>query len=163
VGYLFSTVRLLLQQLIFSYHFKTTIMAHRKKTGVLIALAAFVLLGTAATIRPAKKFRNLKVLPQDISEQRLDSIMDSYDRALKVNCDFCHKPKMDLTGVAPANGELDFAADNEMKEEARRMMRLTIDINKTHFNFDTSGKPVYLLNVISCNTCHRGNPYPANE
>ena len=138
-------------------------MAHRKKTVALIALAAFVMLGTAATIRPANKFRNLKVLPQDISEKRLDSIMDTYSRALKVNCDFCHKPTIDLTGIAPANGDLDFAADNEMKEEARRMMRLTMDINKNHFNFDTTGKPGYLLNVISCNTCHRGNPFPAHE
>ncbi len=139
-------------------------MPHRKKTATLFALTVFVLLGSAATtIRPANKFRNLKVLPQDISEQRLDSIMDTYCRALKVNCDFCHKPTIDLTGVAPANGDLDFAADNEMKEEARRMMRLTIDINKTHFNFDTTGKPGYLLNVISCNTCHRGNPFPAHE
>ena len=138
-------------------------MAHWKKAVTIIALAAFVLLGTAATISPEKKFRNLKVLPADISNQRLDSIMDSYCRALKVNCDFCHKPAIDLTGIAPANAELDFAADNEMKEEARRMMRLTIDINKTHFNFDTTGRPAYLLNVISCNTCHRGNPFPAHE
>jgi Photosynthetic reaction centre cytochrome C subunit len=138
-------------------------MAHKNKTAVLLALAAFVLLGTAATIRPAKKFRNLKVLPQDISEQRLDSLMDVYCKALKVDCDFCHKPKVDLTGIAPANGDADFSQDNPMKEDARRMMRLTIDINKTWFKFDTTGKPDYLLNVVTCNTCHRGNPFPAHE
>jgi len=138
-------------------------MTHKKKTATLLTLAAIVIAGTAATTTPAKKFRNLKVLPQDISEKQLDSMMDTYNRALKVNCDFCHKPVTDLTSIAPANENVDYAADNGMKEEARRMIRLTIDINKTHFRFDTTAKPEYLFNVITCNTCHRGNPFPANE
>jgi len=138
-------------------------MTHKKKTATLLVLAAIVIAGTAATTTPVRKFRNLKVLPQDISEKQLDSMMGSYNRALNVNCDFCHKPPMDLTGIAPANDNVDFAADNQMKEEARRMIRLTIDINKTYFRFDTTAKPEYLLNVITCNTCHRGNPFPVHE
>jgi uncharacterized membrane protein len=139
-------------------------MTYSTKTVTLLALAAMVIAGTAATITPTKNFRNLKVLPQDISEQRLDSIMDTYNRALKVNCDFCHKPATNLTGLPSANDNIDFAADNGMKEEARKMMRMTIDINKANFNFDTTIKrPDYLLNVVTCNTCHRGNPYPAKE
>ena len=138
-------------------------MTHKKKTATLLVLAAIVIAGTAATTTPVRKFRNLKVLPQDISEKQLDSMMGSYNRALNVNCDFCHKPVTDLTSIAPANENVDYAADNGMKEEARRMIRLTIDINKTHFRFDTTAKPEYLFNVITCNTCHRGNPFPANE
>ena len=139
-------------------------MAHTKKTITLLALAALVIIGTAATITPRKNFRNLQVLPQDISEHRLDSIMDTYNRALKVNCDFCHKPAPSLTGLPAANDNVDFASDNPMKENARRMMRMTIEINKKDFNFDTTTKkPDYLLNVVTCNTCHRGNPYPAHE
>lgn len=137
-------------------------MTHKKKSATLLALAAIVIASTAATTVPAKKFRNLKVLPQDISEKQLDSVMDTYNRALNVNCDFCHKPVTDLTGIAPANN-VDFAADNGVKEEARRMLRLTIDINKTYFRFDTTAKPGYLLNVITCNTCHKGNPFPVHE
>jgi len=138
-------------------------MTHKKKTATLLVVAAIVIAGTAATTTPVRKFRNLKVLPQDISEKQLDSMMGSYNRALNVNCDFCHKPATDLTGIAPANDNVDFAADNQMKEEARRMMRLTIDINKTYFRFDTTAKPEYLFNVITCNTCHRGNPFPVHE
>jgi Photosynthetic reaction centre cytochrome C subunit len=134
----------------------------KKKTITLFALAAIVLVA-AAMLPPEKKFSNLKVLPQNIGEHQLDSIMDNYCRALKVDCDFCHKPAKDLTGLAPANNDIDFALDNEMKENARRMMRMTIDINKIHFNFDTTGKPGYLLNVVTCNTCHRGNTFPAHE
>jgi hypothetical protein len=139
-------------------------MAHQKKIIILLALAAFVLLGMAATITPEKKFTNLQVLPQNISNHQLDSIMETFNKALKVNCDFCHKPATNLTGLPAANGNDDFAADNPMKENARRMMRMTIEINKTNFNYDTiPKKPDYLLNVITCNTCHRGNPYPAHE
>jgi ribosomal protein L31 len=49
-----------------------------------------------------------------------------------------------------------------MKENARRMMRMTIDINKTYFNFDSTKRSEF-MNVITCNTCHRGNPFPAHE
>jgi transcriptional regulator of met regulon len=138
----------------------------RKKTITTVSvLTAIVLVTTAGTMRPASSFKNLKVLPKNISERQLDSIMDTYNRALKVNCDFCHAKAKDITGLAPANdGSLDFAAENGMKENARRMMRLTIDINKQHFNYDTiPKKPDYLLNVITCNTCHRGNAFPAHE
>lgn len=139
-------------------------MNNKRKLAALAALGVFFLLGIAATA-PTVSFKNLKVLPQNISEHQLDSIMDTYNRALKVNCDFCHEKAKDITGLAPANdGSLDFAADNGMKENARRMMRLTIDINKQHFNYDTiPRKPDYLLNVVSCNTCHRGNAFPAHE
>lgn len=139
-------------------------MKHTKKTTTLILLAAIVITATAATITPANSFRNLQVLPKNISDHQLDSIMDTYNRALKVDCDFCHKPAPNLTGLPSANDNIDFASDNPMKENARRMMRMTIGINKTNFNFDTiPKKPDYLLNVVTCNTCHRGNAFPAHE
>jgi uncharacterized membrane protein len=139
-------------------------MIHKKKSAVLLAMIAIVLLGTAATMPPKSTFRNLKVLPQDISEHQLDSIMDSYNRALKVNCDFCHSQETTAFSMNTPTGQLDFAKDNNMKEEARRMMRLNIDINKNYFNQDSTNKKAdHLLNVVTCNTCHRGNPFPAHE
>ena len=138
-------------------------MIRRKKTTAILVLITLVIVGTAATKPSEKKYKNLKVLPQDINEQRLDSIMDTYCKALKVSCDFCHKPAKDMLTGFPVSNDIDFSADNEMKEEARRMMRMTIDINKNYFHFDTTARPEYLLNVITCNTCHRGNPFPAHE
>jgi Photosynthetic reaction centre cytochrome C subunit len=138
-------------------------MAHNQKTITLITLVSLAVMATAATITTGKKYKNLKVLPQDISERKLDSIMGAYTKALKVSCDFCHvPPKKDTFSITPVTDELDFALDNEMKENARKMMRMTIDINKNYFYFNSTVKPEY-LNVISCNTCHRGNPYPINE
>ena len=137
-------------------------MAYHKNTVTLMILTTLAILATAATITPNKKYKNLKVLPQDISERQLDSMMKAYSTALKVSCDFCHVPPKDFTGIAPKTDTLDYALDNSMKEEARKMIRLTIHINKTYFYYDSIRRPEY-LNVVSCNTCHRGNPSPANE
>jgi Photosynthetic reaction centre cytochrome C subunit len=138
-------------------------MAHNQKKVILTVIISFAVMATAATITASKKYKNLKVLPQDISEKKLDSIMDSYTKALKVSCEFCHvPPKKDMLSITPINNEPYFSLDNEMKENARRMMRMTIEINKKYFYFDSIVKPEY-LNVVQCNTCHRGNPYPVNE
>jgi len=138
-------------------------MVHNQKTVFFLTLVSVAIIATAATISTGKKYKNLKVLPQDISEKQLDSIMNAYTRALKVSCDFCHKPpKKDVFSITPANEKDDYSLDNEMKENARKMIRLTIDINKRYFYFDSTTRPEY-LNVVSCNTCHRGNPFPINE
>lgn len=123
-------------------------------TGFLcVTIAAAV----AATKNASPAHKNLKILPADISAQKLDSIMESYNKALGVKCNFCH---------AKANGfsnELDYASDKEpMKENARDMMRMVIDINKNYFNYDTTKRPEY-LNTIHCNTCHRGEPFPPEK
>ena len=69
-------------------------MAIKKKFIATFALSAFAVMGIAA-INNSKsvKHKNLKVLPQDISDQKLDSIMESYNKALGVNCAFCHKAR----------------------------------------------------------------------
>ena len=119
------------------------------------AIILFVVSGIAATRFPGED-RNLKVLPKDISDEKLDSIMGSYNKALGVKCDFCHAPHKKI------EEGLNFPSDeNPMKEEARKMMRLTIQVNKDYFYFDST-KRVEYLNVVSCITCHRGDPMPAD-
>ena len=130
---------------------------HKKKLAVLSVLIAFVLLGAAASLHQ-KKERNLKVLPRDISDPMLDSIMQTYNKALGVNCSFCHTPD---NGVSAADS-INYALDYSMKENARRMMRLNIEINKTYFYYDTASRPEY-LKVITCKTCHQGHPFPPED
>jgi len=138
-------------------------MIHCSRSVIIISILLLGIITTASNIAPQGKYKNLKVLPQDITEFKMDSIMNAYNRALKVSCDFCHiKPKKELFGLAPAKDSLDYALDNPMKEDARRMIRLQMDINKKYFYTDSSIRPEY-LNVVGCNTCHRGNPYPAYE
>jgi hypothetical protein len=130
-----------------------------KKTKTLVGLTAFVLLGVAAAKAPFYKERNLTVLPKDISDQKLDSIMQTYNIALGVKCNFCHVPAR-VFGFADS---LDYASDAEpMKENARDMMRMTIEINKNHFYFDKKIQPEY-LKTVTCKTCHRGEPFPPED
>jgi hypothetical protein len=39
-------------------------------------------------------------------------------------------------------------------------MKMTIHINKTYFDFTNNSQPGYLLNVITCKTCHQGEAFP---
>jgi hypothetical protein len=122
-----------------------------------MALVAFVTLGVAAVKAPLQKERNLKVLPKDISDEKLDSIMQTYNKALGVQCDFCHVKAKGF------NDSLDFASDAEpMKENAREMMKMTIEINSKHFYYNKNTRPEY-LNTITCKTCHRGEPFPPED
>ncbi len=130
------------------------VMAHKKKIIVFASLSVFVLLGVAAVKPPYQKERNLKVLPKDISDAKLDSIMQTYNIALGVKCNFCHVPIKNIPD------SLDYASDAEpMKEEGRKMMRMTIDINKKNFHYNKEDRPEY-LHTVTCKTCHRGEPFP---
>jgi len=131
-------------------------MVIKKKFMTVSALAVLVIAGIAAVNSPMEKHKNLKILPKDISEVKLDSIMESYSKALGVSCSFCHS---EVKGFPDS---LDYGSDApEMKENARKMMRMTIDINKTNFYFDKTERPEY-LKVVNCKTCHRGEPYPVD-
>jgi hypothetical protein len=126
----------------------------KKKLLVIAVMTLFVIVGIAAINPPQARHKNLKVLPQDISDEKLDSIMHSYNVALGVKCNFCHLPIKDF------KDSLDYAADGEpMKEEARKMIEMNIYINKTWFNYKNDPRPEYLTNV-TCNTCHKGEAFP---
>ena len=129
-------------------------MLHKKKIVTFLAISSFVILGVAAVNPYQQKERNLKILPKDISDAKLDSIMQTYNIALGVNCNFCHVPMKNITD------SLDYASDAEpMKENARKMMKMVIHINKTNFYFDKNEQPEY-LHTVTCKTCHRGEAFP---
>ncbi len=111
----------------------------------------------AAAIEPVNKvtqFKNLQVLPKQITEQALQKIMEvDFNKGLGVNCDYCHAKIAGST-------DLDFASDAKgEKEIARSMMRMTIEINKNYFG---QVQPMIGDTVLSvnCITCHHGEPYP---
>jgi hypothetical protein len=100
-------------------------------------------------------FKNLKVLPKDISKKELDSTMDYYAISLGVRCGFCHARLADTTKRG-----LDFANDSKPEKlRAREMIRLTGNLNVTYFNTLNSTKPD-TLKTVTCFTCHRGGKSP---
>ena|SRR5215469_3171985 len=125
-----------------------------KKIRVLFILVAAAGLG-AMTSRKGE-YENLKVLPKDISSKDLQSIMtDDFEDGLGVSCGFCH-------AAAPGGRGLDFASDAKPdKLIARRMMRMTIDLNKKYFSVHQPRIGSNAL-VITCATCHKGEPFPAS-
>lgn len=96
--------------------------------------------------------RNLKVLPKNISSDSLERVMDEFVTALNVNCAYCHAAK------DPAQPKkLDYASDlNPHKDVTRQMMRMTMDINNKYLEPLRNTASL----MVSCNTCHRGEPVP---
>lgn len=132
---------------------------HRLRNTSLILI--FSVGSLAATIGNSGSYKNLKVLPQDITERQLDSSMNAYCRALKVDCGFCHPPRSNSMFGITLNQpqQTDFAADNPMKEDARKMIRMQMELNRKYFNYDTLTRFEF-LNFVNCNTCHRGSAFP---
>jgi len=126
----------------------------KNKIIVVFGLLAFVLLGVAAASSSLNNERNLKILPQDISDADLDSIMGAYTRALNVNCDFCHANSK----TNPL--ELDYSLDDKPEKEiSLLMMRMTAAINKDFFDYIIIYKANETM-AVSCITCHDGFPRP---
>ncbi|MBS1512900.1 MAG: c-type cytochrome [Bacteroidetes bacterium] len=127
-----------------------------KRTVVIGALVAAVFGATAFT-RPANEFKNLKVLPKDISDKQLKKIMvDDFNDGLGVSCTFCHAENKDTH-------EPDYASDtNPEKDRAREMMRMALDINKNYFSVPNPVIGDSSL-IVTCITCHKGKVYPDNQ
>lgn len=127
----------------------------KNKLIVSLGLLVFVFIGIAAT-RPAVNTgeRNLKVLPKDISDADLDSIMETYSKYLNVSCDFCHaESKLN-------KNDLDYSSDDKPEKEiTRQMMRMTAAINKDFFDYTIVYKAGEKM-AVSCFTCHDGFPRP---
>jgi hypothetical protein len=127
----------------------------KNKLIVVLGLATFVLIGTAAS-KPGLKTRerNLKVLPKDISDADLDSVMETYSKHLNVSCDFCHA----TSKINP--NDLDYASDDKPEKEiTRQMMKMTAAINKDFFDYTIIYKAGETM-AVSCFTCHDGFPRP---
>lgn len=130
----------------------------KKKLTVVLFLSVAVFLGIAGSMPPQDQpKRNLKVLPKNISHEELDAIMDGFNAALGVKCNFCHASRKDDPK------KLDFGSDEKgEKEIARSMFRMTGKINKKFFKFK-AGENKDVLPPITCMTCHNGKPHPENK
>ncbi len=129
------------------------------KAGVSFVLVIVVSLCAAATSEKTAGpvYKNLKVLPKDISSKELQGIMvDDFQDGLGVTCGFCHANAKNGHG-------LDFASDEKPEKEiSRAMIRMTIGINKKYFK----QRHVLLGSdglVVSCATCHKGQAFPGKD
>ena len=91
-------------------------------------------------------FKNLKILPKDISKDSLMNLMEGYNKALGVKCNHCHT--------------MDKSSDKKHEKEiARHMIKFTNELNTKEF------APIgdQYKNAIECATCHRGSTKPMSD
>ncbi len=144
----------------------------KKSTLIVIGCLISVFAFQAFTTRHQPEWKNLKILPQDISKDGLDSVMHQFTASLGVKCNYCHAGN-------PAEHRMDFASDEKPEKQiARKMMLMSIDINKNHFqqmadmmkkdddkmavSTDTAAVS-YMLKYVTCYTCHHGEAHPKNK
>ena len=121
-----------------------------KKT-FLVTLGMIALIVTSLSFtRDEPKFKNLKILPKNITKEQMDSVMHTISLSLGVRCNFCHKHSDDFK-------TWDFASDeNKHKLRAREMMKMTQKLNNKYFAVaGTKGLNATLL--VTCYTCHHGS------
>lgn len=134
-------------------------MFTKKKFVVIGSIALIIVFCAAATSPTAKEneYKNLKILPKNVSTKKLQGIMiDDFEDGLGVGCSFCHAEQK-------GSNKLDYASDDKPEKEiARKMMLMTMKMNSKYFQ-----TPHALIGdstlVVTCNTCHRGQPRPDGE
>ena len=100
-------------------------------------------------------YKNLQILPKDITHQQMDRDMHHFNDALGVKCSFCHV-RNDSTK------KTDFPSDaNPHKNKAREMMKLTDKINDDYFNYTGEERTITTQLMVTCYTCHHGSTDPA--
>lgn len=100
---------------------------------------------------PPAPMKNLQVLPKDMPQPEVVTIMRAFNAALGVQCGHCH------VWTKPGDPGNDMAADTKAaKTVARVMMQMTGDINT---KLAASIKKPAVAKV-ECATCHRGEAIP---
>jgi hypothetical protein len=130
------------------------IKLNKKLTIIGLLIAVTCACAGAVSSRETETYKNLKVLPKNISSKDLQGIMtDDFEDGLGVTCGFCHADAKDGYG-------LDFASDEKPEKEiARQMMRMTLGINKKYLKVKHSLIGSKSL-IVTCETCHRGVAFP---
>ena len=101
------------------------------------------------------EFSNLQLLDAGVEKNRLVSIMKDWANGLGVRCNHCHVGPEDLQGM-------DFASDEKPeKRTARKMLEMSRVINR-ELTRDLPIAEGRRSMVVSCFTCHRGQPRPKN-
>jgi polyisoprenoid-binding protein YceI len=128
--------------------------------GVAPNLLAVLVLGLGATFASAQvpeKFKNLEVLPKDISRKDLVQTMRGWASALDVRCGHCH------VGGNPDTLEgVDFASDEKWeKRTARAMLRMVRAVESGYLQPLESrplapGAQAEPEVTLTCATCHHG-------
>lgn len=124
-----------------------------KKSFIITFLFAAMVAASLAFTADEPRYKNLKILPKNITKPQMDSVMRHFSASLGVKCNFCHQFNAEAK-------TMDWASDaNKHKLVARSMMKMTNKINKKYF--DVSGRQNLDASLlVTCYTCHHGEEDP---
>lgn len=123
---------------------------------VTLVLGTLVAVASAFTKAGDPGWKNLKILPKNITEKQMDSVMEHYAKSLNVGCDFCH-----VKTVNNGAEEWDMASDKKKhKLKAREMMTMTNEINDKYFPYGGKADSLSTALTVTCYTCHNGHKEP---
>ena len=89
-----------------------------------------------------QEYKNIQVF-KGIPASQLEPMMHLFNTSLGVRCDFCH---------VRSGNQFEFDKDDKKaKKDARKMIEMTLALNKNSFNNRVE---------VTCYTCHRGNEHP---
>lgn len=126
----------------------------KKPFFVTLLIAALVAASYAFTTAEDPKYKNLKILPKNITQKQLDSVMHHFTGSLNVKCNFCHVRNEEKK-------EMDWASDaNKHKSVAREMMKMTNNLNDKWFPYGGKAKNLDSKLTVTCYTCHNGRKEP---
>ena len=126
-----------------------------KKSIIVTLILAFLSAATLAFTNNDPIYKNLKILPKDITEKQMDSVMNHFTKSLNVGCDFCH-----VAGKDDFEYALD---DNKHKLIAREMMEMTNEINDKYFDVTGVKRNINTQLMVTCWSCHHGSKMPDTD
>ncbi|GAA4324636.1 c-type cytochrome [Flaviaesturariibacter amylovorans] len=125
-----------------------------KKMIVLGSVLVGILAMSFAIRAEEPEYKNLKVLPKNITKQQMDSVMQHFSASVGQKCNFCHVRNQETK-------EWNWASDgNKHKLIAREMMKMTNQLNKKYFEEAGDPKKLETKLMVTCYTCHNGRPEP---
>ncbi|MES2107177.1 MAG: c-type cytochrome [Bacteroidota bacterium] len=102
-------------------------------------------------------YKNLKVLPKNLTHEQLGKVMHDWSNSLGVHCDFCHARN-------EAEKKMDFASDAKPeKKMAREMFKMMNKINSKYFDAKKDSLGFVMTSGVNCYTCHRGESHPETK
>ena len=126
-----------------------------KRTALVAFGFVFMISVSLAFTKDDPIYKNLKVLPKNITREQLDSVMHHFENSLGVGCGYCHV-RNDSTR------KTDFVSDaNPHKNKAREMMRMMDKINDKYFDVTGAKRNITTQLMVTCYTCHHGEKEPA--
>jgi hypothetical protein len=130
-------------------------MLINRKIIATLGLSAVVTMVALTSMAPDNpEYKNLKVLPKNISHEQLGKVMGEWAGSLGVHCNFCHVRDT-------AAKKMDFVSDAKPeKETARHMFKMMNKINQKFFEAKKDSLGMMMKAGINCYTCHRGISHP---